>query len=72
MKTLELIPIYSNVKSFYNKAKVLLHDDGTIQLQSYNTIVGEIKNNTYTQLWDGKSQTTTRHIKEFIKQFMEV
>lgn len=72
MKTLELIPIYDTRKSFYNKAKVLFLNDGTIQLQSYNTIVGEIKNNTYCQLWDGKSQTTTRHIKEFIKQFMEV
>ena len=72
MKTLELIPIYDTRKSFYNKAKVLFLNDGTIQLQSYNTIVGEIKNNTYYQLWDGKSCTTTRHIKEFKKQFMEV
>ena len=72
MKILELTPIYSNVKSFYNKAKVLLHDNGTIQLQSYNTIVGEIKDNTYYQLWDGKSCTTSRHIKEFKYQFLEV
>ena len=72
MNILELIPIYDNRKSFYNKAKVLLFPDGTIQLQSYNTIVGEIKNNVYHQLWDGKSQTTTRHINEFIKQFLEV
>lgn len=72
MKTLELIPIHDTRKSFYNKAKVLFLNDGTIQLQSYNTVVGEIKNNTYHQLWDGKSQTTTRHIKEFIKQFTEV
>ena len=71
MKTLELIPIHDTRKSFYNTAKVLFLNDGTIQLQSYNTIVGEIKNNTYHQLWDGKSQTTTRHIKEFKKQFLE-
>lgn len=71
MKTLELIPVYDSRKSFYNKAKVLLLNDGTIQLQSYSTIVGEIKNNTYKQLWDGKSQTTTRHINEFKKQFLE-
>lgn len=71
MKTLELIPIYDSRKSFYQKAKVIFTDDGTIQLQSYCTIVGEIKNNTYNQIWDGKSQTTTRHIKEFKKQFLE-
>lgn len=71
MKTLELIPIYDCRKSFYQKAKVIFTDDGTIQLQSYYTIVGEIKNNTYHQIWDGKSQTTTRHIKEFKKQFLE-
>lgn len=71
MKTLELIPIYDSRKSFYHKAKVIFTDDGTIQLQSYYTIVGEIKNNTYHQIWHGKSQTTTRHIKEFKKQFLE-
>lgn len=71
MYILDLIPIYDSRKSFYNKAKVLFLQDGKIQLQSYNTIVGEIKNNTYYQLWDGKSQTTTRHIKEFKKQFLE-
>ena len=71
MKILELIPIYDSRKSFYNKAKVLLLPDGTIQLQSYCTTVGEIKNNEYIQLWDGKSQTTNRHIKEFKKQFLE-
>ena len=72
MKTLELIPVHDSRKSFYHKAKVIFLNDGTIQLQSYETIVGEIKNNKYYQIWDGKSQTTTRHIKEFIKQFMEV
>lgn len=70
MKIFELSPIYDNRKSFYQKAHVIIKDD-VIQLQSYSTIVGEIRNNTYYQLWDGKSQTTTRHIKEFKKQFME-
>lgn len=72
MKKLELCPVYDSRKSFYGKAHIYILDDGTIQLQSYNTIVGEIKNNTYSQLWDGKSQTTTRHINEFKKQFLEV
>ena len=72
MKIFELLPLNSTRKSFYGKAKILMLDDGTIQLQSYNTIVGEIKNNIYYQLWEGKSQTTTRHIKEFKNQFLEV
>lgn len=72
MKVLELSPWYDSRKSFYGKAHVIILEDGTIQLLSYNTIVGEIKNNIYYQLWDGKSCTTTRHIKEFKKQFMEV
>ena len=71
MKKLELLPIHDSRKSFYRKAFVLLYDN-KVQLQSYETIVGEIINGEYTQLWDGKSQTTTRHIKEFKKQFMEV
>lgn len=71
MKFLELCPVYDSRKSFYGKAHIIILDDGTIQLQSYNTIVGEIKNNIYNQLWGGKSNTTTRHIKEFKKQFLE-
>lgn len=62
----ELQPIYSNVKSFYGKAKII-RENGTIKLQSYNTIIAEIK--------DGKlhingfySATSTRHLKEFIQQ----
>lgn len=70
MNMLELIPIYDGRKSFYNKAKVIISDN-VVQLMSYNTIVGEIKNNKYYQLWDGKSQATTRHIKEFKKQFIK-
>ena len=71
MKMYELTTMYDSRQSFYGKAKVIVLDDGTIQLQSYNTIVGEIRGGKYYQLWDGKSQTTARHIKEFKKQFME-
>jgi hypothetical protein len=71
MTIYELSARYDSRKSFYGKAHVIELDNGTLQLQSYNTIVGEIKNGKYFQLWDGKSQTTTRHIKEFIKQFAE-
>ena len=72
MNIYELSARFDSRKSFYGKALVIEHDDGTKQLQSYSTIVGEIKNGEYIQLWDGKSQTTNRHIKEFKKQFLEV
>lgn len=72
MKMYELAAMHDSRQSFYGKAKAIVLDDGTIQLQSYNTIVGEIRDGKYYQLWYGKSQTTTRHIKEFKKQFLEV
>lgn len=72
MNIYELTARFDRRKSFYGKALVIELDNGVKQLQSYSTIVGEIRNGKYFQLWDGKSQTTTRHIKEFIKQFAEV
>lgn len=72
MNIYELTARFDSRKSFYGKALVIELDNGVKQLQSYSTIVGEIRNGKYFQLWDGKSQTTTRHIKEFIKQFAEV
>lgn len=63
---MELEPIYSNVKSFYNKAKVL-NDNGVIKLQSYSTIVAEIRNGK-AKIFGFYSATTTRHIKEFLQQ----
>ena len=72
MTIFDLTARYDSRKSFYGKAKVITLNNGTIQLPSYDTIVGEIRDGKYYQLWDGKSQTTTRHIKEFKKQFLEV
>jgi queuine/archaeosine tRNA-ribosyltransferase len=73
MYILELTPQHSGHKSFYGKAKVIIEDDGTLKLLSYQTIVCEIDtNNNFNMLWDGKSNTTTRHINEFKKQFLEV
>ena len=73
MYVMELTPQHTTRKSFYGKAKVILQDNGTIQLQSYETIVCEIDtHNNFNILWDGKSNTTTRHINEFKKQFLEV
>ena len=67
----ELAARFDSRKSFYGKAHIIELDNGIKQLQSYSTIVGEIRDGKYYQLWDGKSQTTTRHIKEFRKQFEE-
>ena len=68
MKIFELSPRYDTRKSFYGKARVIDHEDGTIELQSYDTIVSRCVNGKVEEL--GKwSATTTRHQKEFRKQF---
>ena len=68
MKIFELVPRYDTRKSFYGKARVIDHENGTIELQSYDTIVSRCVNGKIEEL--GKwSQTTTRHQKEFRKQF---
>ncbi len=63
---MELEPIYSNVKSFYGKAKII-REDGKIKLKSYETIVATIENGK-PQINGWYSATTTRHIKEFLQQ----
>lgn len=73
MYILELTPQHSTRHSFYGKAKVLIQDSGAIQLMSYTTIVCEIDSHgKFNMLWDGKSNTTTRHIKEFREQFKDL
>ena len=68
MKIFELVPRYDMRKSFYGKARVVDHENGTIELQSYDTIVSRCVNGKVEEL--GKwSATTTRHQKEFRKQF---
>ena len=62
----ELIPIYDSRKSFYSKA-ITMKDNGKITLISYNTEVSYIEDGKAFVLgvW---STTTSRHIKEFLKQ----
>lgn len=57
---------YDSRKSFYNKAHII-RDDESIKLQSYNTIVAEIRDKVL-YIFGKWSQTTTRHQLEFIKQ----
>ena len=58
----DLEPIYTNQKSFYNKAKVV---DG--KLYSYNTLVAEVKYGL-AYVYNVQSATTVRHVKEFLLQ----
>lgn len=62
----ELQAIYCRQKSFYGKAKVLQNGNST-KLISYKTIVAEVKNGK-PKIYGWYSATTTRHIKEFLKQ----
>lgn len=65
---------FDSRQSFYNKATVTEDKNGKY-LTSYNTVVARItdKNNgykiaPYAEVYGTHSQTTLRHIKEFLKQ----
>lgn len=65
MKMYELIP-NNGRKSFSGKAKVIVDENGSETLYSYDTPV--IKRDTdgnLTKLWNGWSTTTGIHIKAF-------
>ena len=64
----ELKPEFDSRKSFYRKAKVI-KENNKLVLRSYNTRVAEIdlKENKAI-IFKISSQTTLRHIKEFLKQ----
>ena len=70
----DMAPEYDSRKSFYGKAKVDERPDGTKILYSYGTPVCKItKDGKATLLRKGylgwaSSQTTLRHVKEFLKQ----
>ena len=73
MKKYELLPIYDSKKSFYHKA-IIEEENENIKLYSYNTLVSTLlhdniilNNNVDQSLLF--SNTTLRHIKEFLKQF---
>lgn len=68
MKIYELSVRYGARKSFYGKAHVIDYENGTLLLQSYDTIVSRCVDGKIEEF--GKwSRTTTRHQKEFRKQF---
>ena len=70
MRFYELTAQYDVRKSFYGKAHVIDHENGVLELQSYDTIVARIEDGKVTQADIGVYSTTTnRHIREFLKQF---
>ena len=74
----ELLPVFENVKSYYKKAEVKKYYNKyniivKYELLSYNTLVltykdSKMKLNKKINKELLTSQTTLRHIKEFIKQ----
>nr|DAH60803.1 MAG TPA: hypothetical protein [Caudoviricetes sp.] len=68
MRVYELETRFDLRKSFYGKAQIIDHENGIFELQSYSTIVSRCENGKVEELgrW---SKTTTRHQKEFRKQF---
>ena len=67
-ETYNLNARFDSAKSFYGKAQVLENEQEEIKiLQSYETYVCIIKGN-HAFISDTYSNTTVRHIKEFLKQ----
>lgn len=67
----ELTPRFDSRASFYGKAHVIINDDDSLTLRSYDTDILTIDTTARTiiKLWDDWSQTTGRHIIEFAKQY---
>lgn len=80
MRVYKLPAKYDSRASFYGKAQVFIEeDDGTLTLQSYDTKVAKIIPahskktgsgwvNKKAEVYGTYSQTTLRHIKEFLAQ----
>lgn len=64
----ELTPQFDSRKSFYGKAHVRISQGDTKDLRSYNTVVSRITSEGAEVYGEYHSQTTMRHIKEFLKQ----
>ena len=66
-KIYELTPTeQQNQGSFYGKAKVVVEEDGTETLYSYDTaIIKRLPDGTLVRLYDDYTMTTGKHIKAF-------
>lgn len=67
MQEYELTPQYDSRKSFYGKARVR-NNDGDLELISYTTRVACLHADNTMSVYGTYSNTTLRHIKEFLKQ----
>ena len=65
----ELQARFDSRQSFYGKATIYEDTEGNKYLMSYNTIVSKCDKNGNIEHFGKYSQTTTRHQKEFEKQF---
>ena len=68
MQHYDLQAQYDSRASFYGKATVTKLDDGMEFLYSYGTHVASVDGNNTASVHGLYSQTTLRHIKEFLKQ----
>jgi hypothetical protein len=64
----DLIPRFDSRKSFYSKATVYINENGDQLLRSYVTNVARINRGAKPEVYGTYSNTTLRHIKEFLKQ----
>lgn len=66
-KLYELKPLpEQNQKSFYGRACVIIYDDGTETLMSYDTpIIHKKADGTLFRLYTGYTRTTGKHIKAY-------
>lgn len=68
VEVFELSARFDSRKSFYGKAQVINYGGGYMELKSYDTIVSRVNNGKVEHL--GKwSMTTSRHQREFERQF---
>ncbi len=63
---IELTPIFSDQKSFHGKAQIEKTATGK-KLYSYNFFVAEV-NGKKASVYNLQSDSTLRHVKEFLKQ----
>lgn len=67
-KIYTLEPTHTNQKSFYGKARVQELSNGAKLLYSYETLVCGLRPNNEIAHIEYHSQTTARHINEFLQQ----
>lgn len=68
MEKIELVPVFSKQKTFHNKAYIVENGDET-NLYSYDILVARvIKYQNIAEVYDLSTDSTLRHVKEFLMQ----